>query len=70
MIDEHRAARNNSARVKARFLLTPEAKSDLRETLPDIAEDNPNTAERLRLWQDSDLTNGIGYRHVPDIPPS
>jgi plasmid stabilization system protein ParE len=34
--------------VKRRFVLTPEAKSDLKEILLDIAEDSPETAERLR----------------------
>ncbi len=31
------------------FVLTPEAKSDLQQILLDIAEDSPDTAERLRL---------------------
>lgn len=30
------------------FLLTPEAKGDLIQILLDIAEDSPDTAERLR----------------------
>ena len=34
--------------VKRRFRLTPEATADLRDILLDIAEDNPDTAERLR----------------------
>lgn len=34
--------------MKQRFLLTPEAKSDLKEILLDISEDSPDTAERLR----------------------
>ena len=34
--------------MKRRFLLTPEAKADLREILLDIAEDSPDAAERLR----------------------
>ena len=34
--------------MKRRFRLTPEANADLREILLDIAEDNPDTAERLR----------------------
>jgi len=34
--------------VKRRFVLTPEAKTDLRSILLDIAEDSPDTAERLR----------------------
>jgi plasmid stabilization system protein ParE len=35
--------------VRRLFLLTPEAKSDLKQILLDIAEDSPDTAERLRL---------------------
>ncbi len=35
--------------LKRSFVLTPEAKADLRETLFDIAEDSPETAERLRF---------------------
>ena len=31
------------------FVLTPEAKNDLKEILLDIAEDSPDTAQRLRL---------------------
>ena len=34
--------------MKGRFLLTPEAKSDLRKIVLDISEDSPDTAERLR----------------------
>ena len=34
--------------MKRLFRLTSEAKSDLREILLDIAEDGPETAERLR----------------------
>jgi plasmid stabilization system protein ParE len=34
--------------VKRRFLLTPEAKADLRDILLDIAEDSPDAAERIR----------------------
>ncbi len=34
--------------MKRLFALTPEAKSDLKEILLDIAEDSPATAERLR----------------------
>ena len=34
--------------MKLRFLLTPEAKSDLSEILLDISEDSPDIAERLR----------------------
>jgi plasmid stabilization system protein ParE len=35
--------------MKRPFVLTPEAKADLREILLDIAEDSPDTAERLRV---------------------
>ena len=35
--------------MKRSFVLTAEAKSDLREILLDIAEDSPDTAERLRV---------------------
>lgn len=34
--------------MKRRFVVTPEAKADLRDILFDIAEDSPDTAERLR----------------------
>jgi len=34
--------------LKRLFLLTPEAKSDLKEILLDIAEDSPDAAQRLR----------------------
>jgi plasmid stabilization system protein ParE len=34
--------------VKRRFVLTPEAKADLRDILLDIAEDSPDAAERIR----------------------
>lgn len=34
--------------MKRRFVLTPEAKADLKEILLDIAEDSPDIAERLR----------------------
>jgi plasmid stabilization system protein ParE len=34
--------------VNGLFVLTPEAKSDLREIVGDISEDSPDTAERLR----------------------
>jgi plasmid stabilization system protein ParE len=45
------------------FLLTPEAKSDLQEILLDIAEDKPETAERLRfeLYQ--------GFQRLGRFPP-
>lgn len=35
--------------MKRLFVLTPEAKDDLKEIFLDIAEDSPNTAQRLRL---------------------
>ncbi|MCW5964269.1 MAG: type II toxin-antitoxin system RelE/ParE family toxin [Bryobacterales bacterium] len=50
------------------FLLTPEAKSDLKQILLDIAEDSPDTAERLRLefyegLQSLGRSPGIGHYH-------
>ena len=54
--------------MKRRFLPTPEAKSDLREILLDIAEDSPETAERLRseicaAFQRLGQSPGIGHYH-------
>jgi plasmid stabilization system protein ParE len=54
--------------VKRRFLLTPKAKADLREILLDIADDNPDTAERLRseiykALQQLGRSPGIGHYH-------
>jgi plasmid stabilization system protein ParE len=54
--------------VKRRFLLTPEAKADLREILLDIAEDSPDTAQRLRseiheAFQQLGQSPGIGHYH-------
>jgi plasmid stabilization system protein ParE len=54
--------------VKRRFVLTPEAKADLREILFDIAEDSPDTAERIRSEFFVALTRlgrtpGIGHYH-------
>ena len=34
--------------MKRLFVLSPEAKNDLKEIFLDIAEDSPDTAERLR----------------------
>ena len=50
------------------FVLTPEAKSDLGEILVDIAEDSPDTAERLRSefyegLQALGRAPGIGHYH-------
>lgn len=50
------------------FLLTPEAKSDLKQILLDIAEDSLDTAERLRLefyegLQGVGKSPGIGHFH-------
>ncbi|NWF85631.1 MAG: type II toxin-antitoxin system RelE/ParE family toxin [Bryobacteraceae bacterium] len=50
------------------FLLTPEAKSDLEQILLDIAEDSPDTAERLRQefyegLQSLGRLPGIGHYH-------
>jgi plasmid stabilization system protein ParE len=54
--------------VKRRFVLTPEARSDLRKILLDIAEENPETAERLRseiyeAFQRLGQSPGIGHYH-------
>jgi plasmid stabilization system protein ParE len=50
------------------FALTPEARNDLREILLDIAEDNPDAAERLRSefyerLQSLGRSPGIGHYH-------
>ena len=54
--------------MKRRFLLTPEAKSDLSEILLDIAEVSPDTAERLRseihqAFQRLGQSPGLGHYH-------
>ena len=54
--------------MKRRFLLTPEAKSDLSEILLDVADVSPNTAERLRSeiyhgFQRLGQSPGIGHYH-------
>jgi len=54
--------------VKRRFRLTPEAKSDLKAILLDIAEDSPDTAERLlsdfyQGLQQLGRSPGIGHYH-------
>ena len=54
--------------MKRSFLLTPEAKSDLREILLDVADDNPEIAERLRseisyAFQRLGHSPGIGHYH-------
>jgi plasmid stabilization system protein ParE len=54
--------------VKRRFVVTPEAKADLRDILLDIAEDSPDTAERLRAesfaaFQRLGQSPGIGHYH-------
>jgi plasmid stabilization system protein ParE len=54
--------------VKRSFVLTPEARSDLKEILLDIAEDSPDTAERLRsefyeVLQVLGRSPGIGHYH-------
>jgi len=54
--------------VKRLFALTPEARSDLKEILLDIAEDSPDTAERLRSEFRAGLEQlgrspGIGHYH-------
>ena len=54
--------------MKRRFLLTPEAKSDIREILLDVADNSPETAERLRAeisnaFQRLGRSPGIGHYH-------
>lgn len=54
--------------MKLRFLLTPEAKSDIREILLDVADNSPETAERLRAeisnaFQRLGRSPGIGHYH-------
>lgn len=54
--------------MKRRFVLTPEARSDLREILGDIAEDSPDSAERVRSelyagLQKLGRSPGIGHFH-------
>lgn len=54
--------------MKRRFLLTPEAKSDIREILLDVADDSPETAERLRseiyaAFLRLGQSPGIGHYH-------
>ena len=54
--------------MKRLFVLTPEARQDLREILLDIAEDSPDAAERLRSefyerLQSLGRSPGIGHYH-------
>ena len=54
--------------MKRLFCLAPEAKNDFREILSDIAEDSPETAERIRVEFVSELTKlgqhpGMGHYH-------
>lgn len=54
--------------MKRHFVLTPEAKADLREILLDIAEDSADTAERIRAeffdaLQRLGRSPGIGHYH-------
>ena len=54
--------------MKRLFVITPEAKKDLKGIFLDIAEDNPDTAERLRAelyekLKDLGLSPGIGHYH-------
>ncbi|MFN0165187.1 MAG: type II toxin-antitoxin system RelE/ParE family toxin [Bryobacteraceae bacterium] len=54
--------------MKRSFVLTPEAKRDLQEILLEIAEDSPDTAERLRSEFYEGLralgrSPGIGHYH-------
>ena len=51
-----------------RFVLTPTAKSDLRDILSDIAEDNPDASLKmhgkfLEAFQELGLSPGIGHFH-------
>jgi plasmid stabilization system protein ParE len=59
--------------VKRRFVVTPEAQSDLREILLEIADDSPETAERLRrefydAFQSLAESPGIGHYHEELLP--
>lgn len=54
--------------MRRRFVVTPEAKADLRDILLNIAEDSPDTAERLRseiyeAFQHLGRSPGIGHYH-------
>ena len=54
--------------MKRQFVLTPEAKSDLRDIVSDIAEDSLDTAERVRSELYEALQNlgqspSIGHYH-------
>ena len=54
--------------MKWRFVLTPEAKADLRDILLDIADDSPVIAERIRSeiyesFQRLGQSPGIGHYH-------
>ena len=54
--------------MKQRFLLTPEAKTDLSQILLDIADESAATAERLRLeiyeaFQNLAQSPGMGHYH-------
>jgi toxin ParE1/3/4 len=54
--------------MKSRFVLTPQAKTDLRDILLDIAADSPRTAERLRVefyeaLRMLAMSPGIGHYH-------
>ena len=54
--------------MKGRFVLTPEARSDLRDILLHIAEDSPTTAERVRseiyqAFRRLGQSPGIGHYH-------
>jgi len=54
--------------VKPRFVLTPEARADVQEILLDIAEDSPETAQRLcaelsEAFERLARSPGIGHYH-------
>ena len=54
--------------MKRLFVLTPEARTDLKEILLDIAQDSPDNAQRLRsefyeALQSLGRSPGIGHYH-------
>lgn len=55
--------------MKKSFVLTPTAKSDLRDILLDLAEDSPDAAQSLRQrlfdgFQSLGRSPGIGHYHL------
>ncbi|MCB1018980.1 MAG: type II toxin-antitoxin system RelE/ParE family toxin [Bryobacterales bacterium] len=54
--------------MRRRFVLTPEARSDLAEIVSEIADDSPDAAERVRVALFEELRElarfpGIGHYH-------